>query len=804
MIAITRPRPPYLAALGVFIIVWAGYIATLAPTVTFWDAGEFIAAARILGIPHPPGTPLFVLIAHVWGMALPIGEFAFRTNLLSAFLSAAAATFFFLVAHESLASVASGLEERAARMLRIGGGAAAAIVGAFTFTNWQNSNETEVYSAATFTVAAFCWLCHVWRARRAAGGGQRVLLLVVYLAGISMGNHLLALLVGPAVVMFMWATLRSAPATDPARRREEWAHLAVVAGVWALLIGLGLGSTGLITLGLVCFFAAAVFAATSHALGFAVMTLLLAVVGVTPYLYLYIRSGQSPMLNEAAPATWDALLAVIRRAQYPVRTPLDDPTIAHGPENPGRSLSIIWLQLKNYFLYFDWQWARSLTAEGKLTSPLRTVVTLVFLFLGLEGSRAQREADRPAWWLLATLFAVTGLGLVAYMNFRPGFSQGYDLFPDPNDHEVRERDYFFVVSFIVWGVWAGMGLAAVARRALESHRVPRAVAAALLAGAMVPVALNWATASRKHGPDARLAADFAYDLLNTVPPYGILFTYGDNDTFPVWWAQEVEGIRRDVTVVCLALANTEWYIQQLRDNPLREFDEAAAPAIWKGRNATKPTWPVHTMTDVQIYGSFDPNAIRQLGEQGFTVEYPGFSRAYPAGTYPQPNEIVTMRVLQQNLGRRDIVWAVTAGRSFGGLGDRTLQRGIGYAILPTVPDTTSRDILGQSIGGIPLDIPMTERLAWETYRYSGLLREGEHHLESTSESIARAMSLPFTLLAFAYEARNEPAAMARNLDRAIQLNPDPSLRAAFDDLRRRQLTAPLDSASPPPADTPAR
>src|SRR5690606_25494855 len=102
----TSSRPPYLAAVVVALLVLTGYVLTLAPTVTFWDAGEFIAAARVLGIPHPPGTPLFVLIAHVWGTLIPFGEFAYRTNLLSAVLSAGAAGFFFLVAHETLATVA--------------------------------------------------------------------------------------------------------------------------------------------------------------------------------------------------------------------------------------------------------------------------------------------------------------------------------------------------------------------------------------------------------------------------------------------------------------------------------------------------------------------------------------------------------------------------------------------------------------------------------------------------------------------------------------------------------------------------
>lgn len=782
----SHSRPPYLAAVLIALIVMTGYVLTLAPTVTFWDAGEFITAAGTLGIPHPPGTPLFVLIAHVWGTLVPLGEFAYRTNLLSAVLSAGAAGFLFLVAHESLRGFAAGLDGASARLVRLGGAAAATLIGAFTFTNWQNSNETEVYAIATCTVAAIAWLCLVWRRRRGTAAAPRILLLIVYLGGVSMGNHLLALLVGPSVVMFLWAALRADPAADPVQRRAEWGQLAVVAGVWALLVGLGLGSSSLTILGLICFLAAAVVAGMTGALGFAGATLFLAAVGMTPYLYLFIRASQDPVLNMADPSTLDALLAVIRRAQYGTRTPFDDPTVFHGPDNPGRSLSIIWLQLKTYGLYFDWQWARGLSNEAG-TSPLRFASTILFLMLGIHGAAAQRRADRPAWWLLFSLFIVTGLGLVAYMNFKPGFSLGYDLFPSPEDHEVRERDYFFVVSFVIWGLWAGIGLAELVRRAFAARAgVPRPVGAAIFAIALIPLALNWNAASRRHGPDARLAADFAYNLLNTVPPYGILFTYGDNDTYPLWWAQEVAGIRRDVTIVCLALGNTDWYVRQLGDMAPDELDRAALPAIWKDSAAVRPSWPLHTLTDEQV-GALMPQVL----QQALTVSFGSFTHTYPAGTYFRPNELTAIRVIQENLGRRPIVWSITAGRFFGGLNDRVLQRGMGFAILPVPPDTTAPGIAPAAIGGLPLDVPVTQQLVWETYRYAGLLDGDEPAiLDPTSSSMARGLAYPVTLLAFAYEARGEPEQMIRNLERAVMLNPDPAIATALDQLRRQVFEMP--------------
>jgi hypothetical protein len=741
-------------AAAVFAAVLAVYAITLAPTVTFWDAGEFIAAARTLGIPHPPGTPLFVLIAHAWGLLVPLGEYAVRTNLLSAIFSAAGAALFFLVMRESGGVAAAVL---------------AALLGAFTFTNWQNSNETEVYAVATFTIAAVSWLALVWRRRRDQERAGRFLLLVVYLAGVSIGNHLLALLAGPGIVAFLAVTLWRDPAREVRRRQEEWGQVAVVAGTWALLIGTGLGSRELIMLGGLCFMAAAAYASAGGAGRFALAALAIAAVGVTPYLFMYLRAAQHPMINEADPASFDALLAVIRRAQYPPRTPLDDPTVPHGPGNPGRTLQLFGWQLLNYFQYFDWQWARSL-ADGA-----RTVVTVLFVGLGLRGLRAQWRADRAAAWLLLGLFLVTGLGLVVYMNFRPGYSLGYadSLWPRTEDHEVRERDYFFVVSFIVWGLWAGLGAGDLAGRLL---RAGRRWQPAMLLLALVPLGLNWTSASRRHGPDATLAADFAYDLLNSAPPYGVLFTYGDNDTFPLWWAQEVQGVRQDVTVICLALANTDWYMRQLRDQPTRTVDRAALPAVWRDSLAvqSRPDWPLHRLTDSMVAEAMNGVMVRDsqrvaLGPLTRVLE-PGFL---------YPNELLALSVIQQNIGRRPIVWSITAGRGYAGLGGHVIQGGLGFSLATTAPDSADARLDFRRLASAPLDIPLTERLVFHTYRYARLLDAGALELEPTAKSVAGSLALPTVQLAYAYQARNDRAAMARAVRYAEALSPNPDLRAAL-------------------------
>jgi hypothetical protein len=160
-------------------------------------------------------------------------------------------------------------------------------------------------------------------------------------------------------------------------------------------------------------------------------------------------------------------------------------------------------------------------------------------------------------------------------------------------------------------------------------------------------------------------------------------------------------------------------------------------------------------------------------------------RRLQAGSFLLPNDILTLGVVRQNVGRRPIVWAITSGRGFGGLGEYVVQQGLGFALRTAKPDTTSPSIDVRRLAGAPLDVPTTERLLWETYRYSGLLHGDVTRLESTSASIASTLSLPYTQLAYAYSARGQHEQMNRALDRAMQLTPNPELRTALAELRIR-------------------
>jgi hypothetical protein len=131
------------------------------------------------------------------------------------------------------------------------------------------------------------------------------------------------------------------------------------------------------------------------------------------------------------------------------------------------------------------------------------------------------------------------------------------MIPDAAHHEARDRDYFYALSFWVWGAWAGMGGIALSKR----------LALPDFAGLIVPaaaLALNWSAANRRLEPEASLPHEVASTLLTEAPARAVLFVGGDNDTYPLWYLQQVERVRPDVVVVTLPLLGAPWYVREIQ------------------------------------------------------------------------------------------------------------------------------------------------------------------------------------------------------------------------------------------------
>ena len=196
-------EPPYRLAGILGLAVFALYVITLAPSTAFWDTSEYIATGHILGIPHPPGNPVFVLLARAWDLLLtplPIST-AVKINMFSAANGAAAAAFWFLVAHRVLAFFSK--EELFRRL----GAVAAAVLSSTAFTVWNQSVVNEkVYTISLMTIGLLTWLIFRWRDNLGRGKNDNRLILIVFLLALSVGNHLMAFLAAPAVGIFViWA-----------------------------------------------------------------------------------------------------------------------------------------------------------------------------------------------------------------------------------------------------------------------------------------------------------------------------------------------------------------------------------------------------------------------------------------------------------------------------------------------------------------------------------------------------------------------------------------------------------------------
>ncbi|MFC1660620.1 protein O-mannosyl-transferase family [Gemmatimonadota bacterium] len=562
-----KATPPYGWALGATLVVGLLYILTLSPTTAFWDTSEYIATAHILGIPHPPGNPLFVVLARAWELVLaPLGlPVAVRVNLFSTTMSALAHGLWFLVIHHILRHFTRD------RVFPLVGASVAVLVSATAFSVWNQSNVNEkVYTVSLFTIALLTWLAFHWRENLGRGKDDNLLILMVFILALSVGNHLMAFLAAPALAVFI---LLVHPRTLLNVR-------LYVAAVIALFLGLSI------------------------------------------HLFLPLRAGLDPIINEASPTcvslgsafvsilTWgqkgcEALSDALSRTQY-VKPPWLSLTDRIAP---------LHLQFANYLQYFDWQWARVVQGSHVLFAPARVPFTLLFTGLGVYGAVEHFRRDRKTFWYLLALFATLSVALVYYLNFKYGYTIAEPL-NDPSLHEVRERDYFFIVSFSLWGLWAGTGIATIWRSLAGGDSTRYWRAAPVLSLALIPLVLNAPRASRAGDYAAR---DWGYNLLMSVEPYGVLFTNGDNDTFPLWYLQEAEGIRRDVTVIVTSYLNIDWYARQLRDLttpcPPGEDPEDDPSRIICQRPYTSEGSPGAEYTT-------DPEAVRAAGKVPLVLRTP--------------------------------------------------------------------------------------------------------------------------------------------------------------------------------------
>lgn len=655
------------------IIATLVYVITAEKTTSWWDCGEFIASAYKMQIVHQPGAPLFLMVQNVFSN-FAMGDrtlIAYWMNIGSAVCSGLTILFLFWTITAlgrkillNKADISIPLNEN--DVLKVmGAGIVGALAYAFTDTFWFSAVESEVYAMSSLCTAVVFWAILKWEVCADEEGGDRWLVLIAYVMGLSIGVHLLNLLVIPAIALVIY--FRRAKVVTTKGVIQSLLIGVIVLGLilWGVIqylikfaaftdlffvnsLGLGFG-TG------VAFFALLVVGGLVFGiwysikkikpiLNIALISLGFIIFGYSSFAMILIRSKANPTLNNSDPDNAFAFLSYLNREQYgdePLfkgryfdAKPIDifesgsvyrkdkdkyvvakkkseykydretifpriysdkgdHPTfyrqyLGLGPnETPSFADNLKFFfgyQIGHmYGRYFMWNFvgrqndiqSQGANTDGNWISGIKPIDNMILggqyelpsgetdnwarntyfflpLLLGIIGAywhfgKNQRDAG-----VVFLLFFFTGLAIVLYLNQSP--------------QQPRERDYAYAGSFYAFSIWIGIGVLAIADFLSKKINAKTATVVSIVGGVLAgPVLLasqNWDDHDRS---EKFLARDMAKNYLESCEPNAILFSYGDNDTYPLWYVQEVEGFRTDVRVVNLSLLSSDWYMRQMLD-----------------------------------------------------------------------------------------------------------------------------------------------------------------------------------------------------------------------------------------------
>ncbi|MDR0306835.1 MAG: DUF2723 domain-containing protein [Chitinispirillales bacterium] len=519
-----------LCAIFIFSFSLTAFLLTAAPTVAFWECGENAAIGHSLGIGHPPANPLFTMMLRVSTLFLFfVDDTGFRMNIMAAVVSALAAVFIYLIAIRIIIALFGVPDSFRRRITVYVGGLTAGFSSVFGKTFWFSAGEASKINFFMFVIAVCCWITLVWAQSKSALR-DRLILLAVFICFAGIGMQIYSLIVLAPMLLFVILTDGS--------KLKNWR--------------------------------------------FGTLLISFALIGLSTNFYLPVRSSTQPLVNVGQPSTYEALKNYLGEKPY-------------GEEN--MFVRMLWPRgsfsnqfgieghigygghhITQFFRFSEQDFKRSLFSNGITGGFVKLFIYLIPTALMLYAWRYVYKKENVYALLLISIFLLTSVFLVYYMNFADGTRPekiDYEYWVHTGrviemplaQREVRIRDYAFSAAYMHLGMWIGIGASIILNALFTNRRkffrqgMAPAAAVLFAFSPALPLTQNWQINNRSND---FLAYDHSYNLLMSCEKDAILFTSGDNETFPLWALQEAYGIRKDVRVVNLTLLNKEWYIKQLK------------------------------------------------------------------------------------------------------------------------------------------------------------------------------------------------------------------------------------------------
>ncbi|MGE5499130.1 MAG: tetratricopeptide repeat protein, partial [Syntrophothermus sp.] len=502
-------------------------------------------------------------------------------------------------------------------------------------------------------------------------------------------------------------------------------------------------------------------------LNISALCMVFALIGFTTYAMIIIRSNQQTPMNENEPKDFTKLVYYLGREQYG-DFPILKRRFSNEPHQQGiyteysSDLDYLWKYQINhmYNRYLLWNFVGREGSEQDAGVNFNDFFAIPLL-MGLLGLYFQFRKD----WKMASAFVV----LFVFMGYLIAFYQ------NQQEPQPRERDYFYGGALFVFCLWiaAGInGLAELVKEKVQKKQLARGLSFAVVAAALLLIPVRM-LAVNYHSHDRSkdwLPWDLSYNLLQSCAPNAVLFTNGDNDTFPLWYLQYVEGIRRDVRIVCLSLANTNWYVSQLKNtepygNPKVKFSltddqiENLNPVAWR---PTELTLPVPRDAGAKT-GITDSSVVRE-GKITFKMN-PTLGSADAGGIMAQ--DIVVREIVMNNAWDRPIYFASTVPyESRIGLDDYLRLEGLALRLVPQKKPVNS-DFLDEPIMRKQLfeENPSYSATYQPGFKFRGLNDRSIYFEKDTHTRMAQSYRSSFLQLAVYYlNVTNQKDMVIKTLD----------------------------------------